>query len=251
MRVVPPIRPIREGTILDVNLINQIINRTEHGADLLSRYKMVAGSNVYVEQTENGLGVSYLTALAGGAGTGSGGAGTGSGGAGTGTGGAGTGNGGAGTPEPVIYSINWETEQSGIIGSGGWQITNNGNTIRFNVEDSANCGGLNANIQSGTATAIINVTGKTKIMAVSLSGLGELQAANFEVMKLTLDGILIISSTSPGTAGGCLSGPVVVSTLVNGPYLLPVGIHTLTLTFSTVDRLFHKGAFYLCQLTFS
>jgi hypothetical protein len=101
MRVVPPIRPIREGTILDVNLINQIINRTEHGADLLSRYKMVAGSNVYVEQTENGLGVSYLTALAGGAGTGSGGAGTGSGGAGTGTGGAGTGTGGAGTPQPT------------------------------------------------------------------------------------------------------------------------------------------------------
>jgi hypothetical protein len=63
---------------------------------------MVAGSNIFVEQAGNGLGVSYLTALAGGAGTGSGGAGTGSGGAGTGTGGAGTGSGGSGTPQPVI-----------------------------------------------------------------------------------------------------------------------------------------------------
>jgi hypothetical protein len=101
MRIVPPIRPIRDGKILDVNLINHIIQRTEYGAELLSRYKMVAGSNIFVEQAGNGLGVSYLTALAGGAGTGSGGAGTGSGGAGTGTGGAGTGNGGGGTPQPA------------------------------------------------------------------------------------------------------------------------------------------------------
>lgn len=101
MRIVPPIRPIRDGKILDTNLINHIIQRTEYGAELLARYKMVAGTNIFVEQAGNGLGVSYLTALAGGAGTGSGGAGTGSGGAGTGTGGAGTGSGGSGTPEPV------------------------------------------------------------------------------------------------------------------------------------------------------
>jgi hypothetical protein len=107
MRIVPPIRPIRDGKILDVNLINQIINRTEYGAELLARYKMVAGSNIFVEQAGNGLGVSYLTALAGGAGTGSGGAGTGSGGAGTGTGGAGTGSGGSGTGE---------TGQGGTVG---------------------------------------------------------------------------------------------------------------------------------------
>ena len=60
---------------------------------------MVAGTNMFVEQAGNGLGISYLTALAGGAGTGSGGAGTGIGGEGTGTGGAGTGSGGSQTPE--------------------------------------------------------------------------------------------------------------------------------------------------------
>jgi len=101
MRIVPPIRPVRSGKILDTNLINHMIQRTEYGAELLARYKMVAGTNMFVEQAGNGLGISYLTALAGGAGTGSGGAGTGSGGAGTGTGGAGTGSGGSGTPEPV------------------------------------------------------------------------------------------------------------------------------------------------------
>ena len=66
---------------------------------------MVAGTNMFVEQAVNGLGISYLTALAGGAGNpvGSGSAGTGSGGAGTGTGGAGTGSGGSGTPQPVVF----------------------------------------------------------------------------------------------------------------------------------------------------
>jgi len=106
MRIVPPIRPIRDGKILDTNLINHIIQRTEYGAELLSRYKMVAGSNIFVEQAGNGLGVSYLTALAGGAGTGSGGAGTGIGGEGTGTGGAGTGNGGSGNPQKNALSYN-------------------------------------------------------------------------------------------------------------------------------------------------
>ena len=103
MRIVPPIRPIRDGKILDTNLINHMIQRTEYGAELLARYKMVAGTNMFVEQAGNGLGISYLTALAGGAGNpvGSGSAGTGSGGAGTGTGGAGTGSGGGGTPQPV------------------------------------------------------------------------------------------------------------------------------------------------------
>ena len=71
---------------------------------------MVAGTNMFVEQAGNGLGISYLTALAGGAGTGSGGAGTGIGGEGTGTGGAGTGSGGAGTPtQPLTNSIPWNT----------------------------------------------------------------------------------------------------------------------------------------------
>ena len=103
MRIVPPIRPIRDGKILDTNLINHMIQRTEYGAELLSRYKMVAGTNMFVEQAGNGLGISYLTALAGGAGNpvSSGSAGTGGGGAGTGTGGAGTGSGGSGTPQPV------------------------------------------------------------------------------------------------------------------------------------------------------
>jgi hypothetical protein len=91
---------------------------------------MLAGSNMFVEQAGNGLGVSYLTALAGGAGTGSGGAGTGSGGAGTGTGGAGTGSGGGGTPEPVTPpntitisgSINRYTEAVTITGTLGSRI---------------------------------------------------------------------------------------------------------------------------------
>jgi len=144
MRIVPPIRPIRDGKILDVNLINQIINRTEYGAELLARYKMVAGSNIFVEQAGNGLGVSYLTALAGGAGNPveSGSAGTGSGGAGTGKGGAGTGSGGSGTPQPASGNM-----YIGIAASTGAQVSIQSITgIRIN--------GQTANIGNILGTAI-------------------------------------------------------------------------------------------------
>lgn len=57
---------------------------------------MVAGTNMFVEQASGGLAVSYLTALAGGAGNP-----VGSGSAGIGSGGAGTGSGGSGTLQPV------------------------------------------------------------------------------------------------------------------------------------------------------
>ena len=100
-----------------------MIQRTEYGAELLSRYKIVAGTNMFVEQAGNGLGISYLTALAGGAGTGSGGAGTGSGGAGTGTGGAGTGSGGSGTPEESTGDSTPGVMASGALVSANSDIT--------------------------------------------------------------------------------------------------------------------------------
>jgi len=218
--ITPKIPLLKDGQILSVDVVNSIIKRTEYAGDLLKQYKLIAGTEMYVEPHYDGTRVSYLQPV-----------------------------GGGGTP--VIFTINWETVQSGTISSGGWQITDNGNSIRFNIEDSVNCGGSNANIQRGIATATINVTGGIRIMTVSLSGLAERQSTGFESMKLALDGITIISSTSPGGNLGCLMGPVVVSTLVNGPYLIPAGIHTLVLSFSTVDALYHKGAFYLCQLTFA
>jgi hypothetical protein len=63
----PALSKLAEGTKLTVNLINDIINRTEYAADLLRQYKLVAGDEMYVEPHYDGTRISYLQSVAGGA----------------------------------------------------------------------------------------------------------------------------------------------------------------------------------------
>jgi hypothetical protein len=63
----PALSKLAEGTTLTVNHINDIINRTEYAADLLRQYKLVAGTDMYVELHYDGTRVSYLQQVAGGA----------------------------------------------------------------------------------------------------------------------------------------------------------------------------------------
>ena len=63
----PRLSKVASGTRLTINLVNDIINRTEYAADLLRQYKLVAGSGMYVEPHYDGTRVSYLQQVAGGA----------------------------------------------------------------------------------------------------------------------------------------------------------------------------------------
>ena len=63
----PRLPKIASGTRLTTNLVNDIINRTEYAADLLRQYKLVAGTEMYVEPHYDGTRVSYLQPVAGGA----------------------------------------------------------------------------------------------------------------------------------------------------------------------------------------
>ena len=63
----PALSKLAEGTKLTVDLINDIINRTEYSADLLRQYKLIAGNGMYVEPHYDGTRVSYLQQVAGGA----------------------------------------------------------------------------------------------------------------------------------------------------------------------------------------
>jgi hypothetical protein len=59
----------------------------------------------------------------------------------------------------MAFNLSWNTTQSGLVaGAGGWVISDQGRTIRFNVQNSANCGGSNSGTQSGVATATISTT---------------------------------------------------------------------------------------------
>lgn len=63
----PRLPRVASGTRLTTNLVNNIINRTEYAADLLRQYKLVAGTEMYVEPHYDGTRVSYLQPVAGGA----------------------------------------------------------------------------------------------------------------------------------------------------------------------------------------
>lgn len=66
----PRLTKVASGTRLTTNLVNNIINRTEYAADLLRQYRLVAGTEMYVEPHYDGTRVSYLQPVAGGSGGG-------------------------------------------------------------------------------------------------------------------------------------------------------------------------------------
>ena len=134
-------------------------------------------------------------------------------------------------------------------------ISDLGRTIRFDVEQSSNCGGANAAVQTGQAVANLVVPPGVQL-AYTLQGVGELQAINFENLDFFIDGGIVASSTSPGGDLGCPGGdcctagdgPVVVTTTQASPVAVSGDIELL-LEFTTIDQLFHGDSFY--ELTFN
>ena len=59
--------PLKSGTELTIGLVNKIIKRIEYAALLLSQYKLVEGSQTYIEPHYDGTRVSFLRPVGGGA----------------------------------------------------------------------------------------------------------------------------------------------------------------------------------------
>jgi hypothetical protein len=161
------------------------------------------------------------------------------------------------------FNIAWNTTTTGLVaGPGGWVITDGGLTIRYNVQNSANCGGPNPNIQTGTASGTITTGIKSYNFIPSLIGFGEAEDPGYENMDLYLSGgvygalagagTLLTRSTSAGGSLGCVTAtPVVQTNIVPPPYLLQASTtYRFRLNFSTTDELFHVNAYYQCNLTF-
>lgn len=160
-------------------------------------------------------------------------------------------------------SVAWTTTQNGIIAGieGGWQISNGGLRIRYDMQDSANCGGPNSNVQTGTAVGSISTGQKSYTFVPALTGFGEAQDPGFEIMELFLaggsygtgTGTKLTRAVSSGGNLGCANGtPVTQTSLVAPPYTLQsFTTYTFTLSFSTGDASFHKNCFYECNLAFT
>jgi hypothetical protein len=84
-------------------------------------------------------------------------------------------------------TINWTTIFDGTFNN-PWTISNNGKTIRFSLDDSKDCGGLNDKVQSGTAEAIIINSTSSITMGFDFTGMAELQDGGFENIAFFLGG---------------------------------------------------------------
>ncbi len=85
-------------------------------------------------------------------------------------------------------NITWSTTFDGTFGN-PWTISNGGKTVRFSLDDSANCGGSNPNLQRGTAEAIIISPTSNITMGFSFTGIAELQDSGFENIQFYLEDV--------------------------------------------------------------
>jgi hypothetical protein len=157
-------------------------------------------------------------------------------------------------PEPLpVFGLTWTTTVNNLCDPEPWAISNQNQTIRYNIVDSANCGGPCGSTQAGSAIATITVGPVDTLMTLDFDGIGELQDAGFERMTFTLNGTQVASAQSRNLNLGCSSfGPVDKIFDTAPPYLLPAGTtHTLLISFTTGDPFFHVGCFYEVNLSFS
>lgn len=131
-----------------------------------------------------------------------------------------------------------------------WTILNNGLGLRLDWEDDNNCRYHNPYTQYATATCQITVP-KAMIMTVNWSGMGETQDPNYELMSLYVNGNLVGSAHAPGGRLGCSPmGPVISNPPPPQQVTLNPGPHTLYISATTNDPLYHFDAWYRFDLTF-
>ena len=152
----------------------------------------------------------------------------------------------------ISLFISWETTQDNILADGGWKISDDGRTIKFEIEDSGDCleTGGNDEIQSGTATATITTSDSINFTPL-ISGIGELQDIDYEILSIKLDDELIATSQSSGGDIQCEMGPVNINSILEPPFILGPGNHTFNLEFTTEDGYYHVGAYYELKLIFT
>ena len=160
------------------------------------------------------------------------------------------------TPTPtqtakICGLSNWSTTFQGTLNGTPWVISNANKTLRFDIEDSGNCGGVNNNIQKGTAVAYVTAC-NDQYLCISVTGMAERELTNFENLAITLNGTNVIRATSPGGFSGCMMGPVTTTYFVPSPYFLANNsVNQLQVYFTTGDPWYHENAFYQIDLYIS
>ena len=151
-----------------------------------------------------------------------------------------------------VTGLSWTTTVSNACNSTPWVISAGNQTIRYNVSDSADCGGTCSSTQAGTATATITVGSQATSLNLDFEGVGELQDSNYEKIEFKLNGTVVARAQAAGGGLGCAMGPVVKTFVTNPPYTLAANsTNTLFIDFTTNDGLYHRNAYYQVDLSFN
>lgn len=139
------------------------------------------------------------------------------------------------------------------VSASPWTIFNEGFKIRLDFEDDDNCMNHNPYIQSAQAFCKIIVP-QTMIMTISWAGEGETESTFGEQMRIYLNRYnLITSAHSPGGQLGCAGGmaPIVSTPAPPQQRSLWRGQHELLVTASTNSNMYHFGAWYEWDISFT
>ena len=145
--------------------------------------------------------------------------------------------------------VTWDAVASGLVNNGGWVINDNGRTLRFNVEDSNDdCGTLNPNVQTGTATGTFTLE-EAATLTATVTGLGEPFVTGSEVMTVFLNGVDIAQGQSSEIDDPPTCDAVAIEA-VSTPTVVAPGTYTISIDFTTGDERFHTGVFFQTDLQF-
>lgn len=140
--------------------------------------------------------------------------------------------------EPTNLDLVWTTTYAGTAGD-PWTITDNGRSLRFDVEDSENCGGSNSEIQSGIATTTIEIEDSADTIKLQ-QGKVIVKDGKPACLCCIAPFGLLARGTSDGQGLGCEMGPIQSEFLIEPPYQLATNL-SMSLTFNGVGELEATG----------
>lgn len=164
-------------------------------------------------------------------------------------------------PKPLLFEPSiWNFTETGMvtepdgrvytqnsIPNGALWSSHSSTVIRASFENSYDCGGINPNVQSGTATIDFNVTNEQTLF-IEWEGIGESRGSTYETIRVYVDDNRIGHSFSTNLNNdSCKPNSFVpVTTVYDYPdgYILSPGNHTIHIAVSTEDQLNHIGCYY-------
>lgn len=111
--------------------------------------------------------------------------------------------------------------------------------IELRIQASTNCGGSNDGVQEGAATSTVTVpAGMKMVFDWILKATVEAQDAGFDVGRYEVDAADVAVLGSQGNQEECVN----VSLQQAGTTTLTAGVHTLQVSYDTVDEFYHSDA---------